>query len=244
MKCELCHNDKELKNSHIIPEFFYKPLYDEKHRFNVIPLSEDQIFRYEQKGLREKLLCGDCENKLSKWEDYVRRIFYGGKEILITNGDPIKIEGIDYAKFKLFQLSLLWRASVSKLKFFEGVSLGPHEEKIRQMLLNEDPGSKFIYPCFFIMVLMEKNKVLDDFIYPPNTLRIEGHRTYRFIFGGGFWIYFVSSHTHILNSSKISEFFLNEEGRLLIPLRPANKIEFFINLAKDVVKYNKKRNGP
>jgi len=240
MKCKLCHNDKELRNSHIIPEFFYKPLYDEKHRFNVIPLNEEQKFRYEQKGLRERLLCGDCENKLSKWEDHVRRIFYGGKEILITNGNPIKIERIDYAKFKLFQLSLLWRASVSEMDFFKQVSLGPHEEKIRQMLLNEDPGSKLKYPCLFIMVLMGPNKVLDDFISPPNFLKINGHRTYRFIFGGGFWIYFVSSHTQMLNSSRIVKFFLNENGLFLIPLVPANRIEYFLNLAKNFVKYNKK----
>ena len=120
------------------------------------------------------------------------------------------------------------------------MSLGPHEERIRQMLLNENPGSKLKYPCFFIMVLMEDNKVLDNFIYPPNLLRIEGHRSYRFIFGGGFWIYFVSSHTQMLKSSKIAEFFLNQEGRILIPLRPADKIEFFINLAKDVIKHNNK----
>lgn len=31
--CKLCLKEKELMFSHIIPEFFYEPMYDEKHRF-------------------------------------------------------------------------------------------------------------------------------------------------------------------------------------------------------------------
>jgi len=39
--------------------------------------------------------------------------------------NKIIIEGIDYAPFKLFLMSVLWRASVSTLEFFKLVSLGP-----------------------------------------------------------------------------------------------------------------------
>ena len=31
MKCALCKNNAELRNSHIIPELIYKPMYDDKH---------------------------------------------------------------------------------------------------------------------------------------------------------------------------------------------------------------------
>lgn len=53
MNCAICKDNSDLKNSHIIPEFFYKPLYDEKHRINVIPLSQEQKRKYKQKGHRE-----------------------------------------------------------------------------------------------------------------------------------------------------------------------------------------------
>jgi len=237
MKCLLCNKEKKLRNSHIISEFFYKPMYDDKHRFNIIPLSEGQKRQYEQKGLLEKLLCDSCENQLSVYEDHVRRIFDGGTGIYITNGNPIKIEGIDYQKFKLFQLSLLYRAAISNLDFFNNVTLDPHLNKIRNMLLNVNPGSKFDYPCLIFMILMEKNKVLDGFIYPPQMLRIDGHRVFRFIFGGCFWVYFVSSHAKRL---RFSEFILDENGKVLIPLRKAEDTHFFRELAKDVVKYSKK----
>lgn len=36
MYCKLCKKEKELRKSHIIPEFFYKLLYDPFHRFNLI----------------------------------------------------------------------------------------------------------------------------------------------------------------------------------------------------------------
>ena len=42
MKCKLCLKENKLSRSHIIPEFFYKPLYDEKHRINVLSLSHQQ----------------------------------------------------------------------------------------------------------------------------------------------------------------------------------------------------------
>lgn len=55
-----------------------------------------------------------------------------GKILLLTN--------LPYRPLKLFRLSLLWRMSVSSLREFALVKLGPHEERIRQMLLQDDPG--------------------------------------------------------------------------------------------------------
>lgn len=30
--CKLCKNERELQESHIVPEFMYRPLYNEKHK--------------------------------------------------------------------------------------------------------------------------------------------------------------------------------------------------------------------
>ena len=57
MICRLCLVESELQDSHIISEFQYKPLYDEKHRFFVISSDPRKNDFYEQKGFREKLLC-------------------------------------------------------------------------------------------------------------------------------------------------------------------------------------------
>jgi hypothetical protein len=61
----------------------------------------------------EPLLCYDCEQKISAFEDYAKRFFYG-------SSDPIRLSlpllpdpvfTADYRKMKLFQLSILWRAA-------------------------------------------------------------------------------------------------------------------------------------
>lgn len=234
MYCALCLQEKELRKSHIIPEFFYKPLYDQKHRLNVFVLNEDQKRYFKQKGLSEFLLCAECEERLSKYERYASQIFYGGTGFYITNGNPIKIEGIDYKKFKLFQLSLLFRASVSNLVFFENIDLGPHEEKIRDMIINENPGGKSDYPCIILIPLMKGKAMPHDIIHLPEALgKFEGHRQYRFIFGGCFWIYLVSSHTSMFSFEKL---FLDESGKLLIPIE--NDDSFFRKLARDMFSKN------
>lgn len=236
MKCKLCLNDTDLVNSHIIPEFFFKPLYEKvgnSFRFNVVPLDNSQNLRYKQKGLTEKLLCINCEKQLSIYEDHARRVFYGGIGIWIKNGNPIEISGIDYSKFKLFQLSILWRASVSNLDFFQGVQLGPHEESIRLMIKNENPGIQLKYPCIFVMILMGNSNPVDAFIYQPEMLRIDGQRAYRFIFGGCFWLYFVSKHT---NRISFPEYVIRENGTLFIPLKRSEETEFFRVLSSNIVK--------
>ena len=48
----------------------------------------------------------------------------------------------DYHLLKLFAISLLWRASTTKLVFFNGVNVGErHEQKLREHILNNDPGT-------------------------------------------------------------------------------------------------------
>ena len=69
------------------------------------------------------------------------------------NKSAFILEEYDYNKFKLFVLSLVWRASVSRQDIFENVSLGPYEEELRKVILNEvetpvDRFPSFIYQTY------------------------------------------------------------------------------------------------
>jgi hypothetical protein len=138
--CHLCGRPRKLCRSHILPEFLYRPLYDEEHRYFVVTAGTD-CHRPLQRGLTEKLLCKDCEERLGRYEKYAAEVMSGrlGHRYQ-KRGSRIIIKDIDYARFKLFQLSILWRGSVSSLEFFRLVSLGPHEQRLRDMILREDPG--------------------------------------------------------------------------------------------------------
>lgn len=54
--CAFCQQARPLRNSHIIPEFLYRTLYDEKHRFSAYGSDGKAEVVQEQKGTRERLL--------------------------------------------------------------------------------------------------------------------------------------------------------------------------------------------
>lgn len=192
--CALCLKPAELRNSHIIPEFLYESMYDDKHRFHVIDVNE-RYSELEQKGYREPLLCQACETRLSVWEGYARSLFAGKIPLQFDRtGDRgvTWISGIDYTQFKLFQLSILWRTGVAQHRFFEQVSLGPHAEPLRRMLLASDPGEPIRYPCMMREVTLQGMKA--QVIIQPTPTRIFSLSGFRFVFGGFFWAYAVASH--------------------------------------------------
>lgn len=104
MTCALCLRDNELQQSHIIPEFLYGAMYDDKHRFNVLTILPGEKDRIAQKGLREQLLCRGCELAISRLERYASLVIKGGALGVDGNrqGDVVSVTGIDYAKFNSF----------------------------------------------------------------------------------------------------------------------------------------------
>jgi hypothetical protein len=193
MPCALCLRERDLKLSHIIPEFLYESLYDDKHRLHILSALPEEKNQLKQKGERERLLCDECELLFSKYERYAS-LFLGGRlPIEVRREDNLLIfSGIDYAKFKLFQLSILWRAGVSTLPLFERVQLGPHSERLRILLLVEDPGPAELYACI-MWVLTTSTGVVPALIMQPTQVRNLGKPTYRFTMGGLMWVYFVTS---------------------------------------------------
>ena len=79
------------------------------------------------------------------------------KDFFYGSSDPIRLSlpllpdpvfTADYKKMKLFQLSILWRAAEATGEFFSAVILPTHHrERLRQMLLTENPGADHEYFC-------------------------------------------------------------------------------------------------
>ena len=114
MRCALCHQDAKLCDSHIIPEFLYATLYDEKHRFHGISIDPQKRDNIYQKGIYEKLLCVSCEQSISEAESYASKLFNGGVGMSFTpEANRLHLSGLNYVQLRLFQLSILWRAGVS-----------------------------------------------------------------------------------------------------------------------------------
>ena len=90
----------------------------------------------------------------------------------------IHLSRIEYSKFKPFVLSVLWRAGVSSLDVFDQVKLGLHEEILREMILNDEPGTEGIYP-FVLWPFLHQNTVQEAFIVKPIWMRLGDHNAYR-----------------------------------------------------------------
>jgi hypothetical protein len=224
MRCRLCHNEGTLCKSHIIPEFLFKALYsEEKHQF--IQVDGPQKARKWQKGFREKLLCRDCEDKLNKLETYAAQVLFGGAEISFERmNNFIIMRDVDYNKFKLFQLSLIWRAGASALQQYSNVNLGPHEEKLRSMIKKENPGKPSEYGCLLIFT-PSYFQITSKIMMLAQETRFDGHRCYMFLLSGVTWVFFVSSHTgHLPYNEKL---FLSSSGVLPVLVENTASKAFF-----------------
>jgi len=191
--CKLCLQDKPLQNSHVVPEFFYKPSYDEKHRIYARIGGKLAHMPPLQKGFREGLLCWDCEQKLSPYEKYNREILYGGVQITGSKKrHRIEFTGLDYQRVRVFYLSLLWRMSIASHWFWKEVDLGQHEERVRKMVLQEDSGAPHDYGVYCIAPLFD-GYLLTDFILQPDFKRNHRGRFFRVVLGGFLFMFYVSA---------------------------------------------------
>ena len=232
-----CFKAYELMSSHIIPEFLYKTMYDQKHRFREISTLKDKD-KFHQKGIKEKLLCTQCEAKFSAYERYASLVLNGGIELnMLGHKGYVLVTELDYEKFKLFQLSILWRASISEHPLFKEVKLETSDEsKIREMLILEKPGDTNAYGCIIAAITFIENP-LTDVILQPEKIKIYGHPAYRFVFGGFIWIFSTSVFTQ---PNELSDSFLNSENQLKVYLKDAEKYQPLVEIAQKV--YIKKTN--
>jgi hypothetical protein len=180
-----------------LPEWVYQPLYDEKHRIQVLSLLPELPNQYKQKGMREKLLCEACEQKLSVWEGYARSVFVSPKTPLTWTRPSeklIHVTNLDYSRMKLFELSVLWRAGASKLQFFDQVKLGrSHEERLRSRLLRGDPGDQDDYGAVLFGLKAGESADTLKALSQPRAQRIHGAQGYVMMFAGFLWQFHVTS---------------------------------------------------
>jgi hypothetical protein len=70
MKCKLCGNNKKLlKKSHIVPDFMYQNLFDEKHRIFEVLLKQDSQLKKNQGSQADMIKIYFAVNVITRyWE--------------------------------------------------------------------------------------------------------------------------------------------------------------------------------
>lgn len=187
----------------------YVSLFDEGHRLNKLsPVNfikgNKHVSRPPSGEYEGSLLCAQCDNEIiGSYETYARKALYGDPNgntdlpecanFKTTGGIGFThCKNIHYKEFKLFLLSILWRASISSRPFFREVSLCPYEEEIiRQMILNGDPKDAETFPILIITWLNDKS-ASNDVVAQPGVNRQDKGIRYIFPIAGVTYIFHMS----------------------------------------------------
>lgn len=180
MKCKFCLKEKPLIKAHIIPEGFFRRLRNGQAPPRLVTSNE-----YPKRapiGVYDTtILCADCERLFGDWDDHAQQIM---SELPI--GEPLKsedktvaykISDFNYNKFKLFFISLAWRASVSSQPFYRRINLGPYEDISKVMISNLTPGND---DDFATTIARFEEHPLSTTILDPHPERFQGINYCRF----------------------------------------------------------------
>jgi hypothetical protein len=251
--CKLCNQTKPLlKKSHIIPDFFYVQagLYNEKHQIHKISVQrfiKDKKVSFIPTGVYEGgMLCETCDNDLlGGLETYGRKVLFGGlkpnEEIACKNfrnrndGFEYSIcENVDYKKFKLFLLSILWRAAISTNTVFNDVDLSEnHVEILRSMLFEMNPGQYNDFPII-TMSNVKNNSIPSDLIGQPIKSEIHERILITFLLSDFIFVFHVAPN--FKDTESIKYFTPSEKNRFGLMHIPKNHAWNFILKYTNVIK--------
>lgn len=217
--CRLCLNLRHLVRSHIIPEFCYDKVIDPALGHALVLTRGKEGVGKRQTGQWEYLLCEDCDGRLNlQSEQYFRRVWYDEKAL--PDRPPaaeVTIGGLDVFRFRLFHLSILWRASIARrADLFHEVQLSTEdEERLRSMLwsgyADDWQGCTFTAKCLTLDG--------ETFHAVADARRLTPHgasRRIEFMYAGCAWTFFVGK---LAPPPDVAPFTLQRQGSLRIPVQ-------------------------
>lgn len=240
MICKLCNKDKKLIKAHIIPESFYISIKKSDKTLQIYSGKEGEYPKRSQIGLYDQnILCNECEKSFHRYDDYGIKVLIRSslkREYIKDNNEIIGyiLHGIDYRKFKLFFMSILWRADISSKNEFKKVNLGRHLKELEENIKTDNPGSIHNFS-----VLLTEQKFLNDMpvmIIPHKVRFFNGMIFYEVALGR--YKAFIKVDNRNIPDDKLP-YILHPDKPLLVPYldfkgSPTEKI------IRDIIKINKK----
>lgn len=135
--CKLCLNQRELCDSHALPNSAFKYIFRQSKGKAVVLTDDNQTpIKTSSDSWSDYLLCLDCEKNLNDdFDQYGIAVFRGekGEVKIIDNG--VSFSNVDKQRLRMFFLSLLWRISISPHDSYRNIDL-PYalEEELRDAL--------------------------------------------------------------------------------------------------------------
>jgi hypothetical protein len=178
-QCKFCNNISTLVESHVIPKGLYWELVKENGKPSIEMSPHDGEYPARRPGgYYDYFLCSEHEKQFNDWDTYACELLRSGIPAR-TNGGWI-FQDINYSSIKLFFLSLLWRAHSAKIKFFDRIDLGPHANRIRNLIENKDAST----PDNYSVSLWRSEELQSKAIIAPLTERYDGVTFVKFYLPG------------------------------------------------------------
>lgn len=225
--CRLCWSSEELRDSHVLPKFFFRHIKASTDSNYLYSGKRTAEFRKIQDGPKESLLCQKCEEKFNRLETYASKLFYWrNPDKLEEDGwkrfdDHFELNGIQAETMRLFELSIIWRLSISRS--FK-VHLGKYEATIRTILLDEKISDFNAFGCIWqldvLTDLPDRLALSQVVMIDPKRVVLQLGRVhssaYRFWLGGVRWVWLITSEEL---PEDITRFFLIASGRRIVPFK-------------------------
>lgn len=219
MICPICNNkvEKFKSNSHIIPEWAYKPIYDSKGRSVLIDTRTDKVNLYQQHGVKGDFICENCEQETARLDSYGAKIFKPNNfSTKITEHFTdknktyfiLKKEVLNFKMFQKFIYSIILRGYFYDITCTENhphssnKGLKRHVKNILEIYHSSDIDDES-YPIWLRYIdfntAPDLMKIIQDdamnyCIMPPQPIRFFGHYFYVFIACGLSFNIKMSSH--------------------------------------------------
>ncbi len=172
--------------AHVIPESFFRPFRAGGEVPLLLTNTEGQYPKRSPIGVYDSgILCDQCEPGFGPWDTYAQEFLKSmpSNAVEIQQGKQVigyEVASYRYDLLKLFFISLLWRASVSKHLFYKNVRLGPYETEAKKFLQGNDPGAEHD----FSVTLAKFDGPLAHAILDPCRAKWDGVNYYHFYLGG------------------------------------------------------------
>jgi hypothetical protein len=178
LPCRLCGQQKQLIKAHIIPKQFYRRIMGGTP--NLLKFEVDDVVNQTttQNGIHQNdILCSECDNQIGLYDKY-------GYEVLPRQIDEKKLKSpfghglniyeigeIQIETFRLFLVSLVWRAGIARDPMFQLVKLGAYEDRLKQILLGDK--TDLLDTVTAVIVLFRPPKY-PDIMWSPFCSKMEG----------------------------------------------------------------------
>lgn len=232
--CPLCKtNPADKRNSHIIPKFLGKPLFERiKPRHSLQVDRGGRTKKVQDIPKEDFLICKTCEKKIEILETYFSKKLLGLRDYSnrktqfeithIGTNKLLNCLDLDPFLFKLFYFSLIWRLSITKNALFKNFKLPKNIESEIGTFLNNNlfiEHKELIYNLDLIRQYPEYHLIA----YKPEV----SNKTFTGILTA---FRMSEDHVGIFTSDMILFFYLND--------KQIDKLsEYISNKGKDNVKF-------